>query len=148
MQTLPGTFAILRSLVDERIRAGEKAGHFLVLGSASRDLLRQSSDSLAGRITYLELAPFGIQELDKVKAGTDIDRLWLRGGFPRSYLAHSEQESFDWRAQFVATYLERDLPQLGLRLPAEQVRRLWSMLAHGQSTYRGRGRNLTVADRR
>lgn len=134
VQQLPEIFAVLRSLVDERIRGGEKAGHFLVLGSASRDLLRQSAESLAGRIAYLELAPFGLDELKQVKGNSVTDRLWLRGGFPPSYLARSDQQSLDWRAQFVATYLERDLPQLGLRLPAEQVRRLWSMLAHSQGS--------------
>jgi predicted AAA+ superfamily ATPase len=132
VQRLPELFPALRGLVDQRIRAGERAGHFLVLGSASRDLLRQSSESLAGRIAYLELAPFGLAELDQPKRRSNVDRLWLRGGFPRSYLARSDQESFEWRRQFVATYLERDLPQLGFRLPAEQLRRLWSMLAHGQ----------------
>lgn len=132
VQLMPGLFSVMRSLIDERIRLGEKAGHFLVLGSASRDLLRQSSESLAGRIAYLELTPFGLHEVEKPKTRSMLDRLWLRGGFPMSFLAHSDQDSFEWRQQFVATWLERDLPQLGLRLPAEQVRRLWSMLAHGQ----------------
>jgi predicted AAA+ superfamily ATPase len=131
---MPELFRVLRGLIDERIRDGERSGHFLVLGSASRDLLHQSSESLAGRIAYLELAPFGLSEVAAGRGGkaSVLDRLWLRGGFPPSYLAHSDPDSFEWRAQFVATCLERDLPQLGLRLPAEQLRRLWSMLAHGQ----------------
>lgn len=132
VQRLPELFPLLRSLVDARIRAGERAGHFLVLGSASRDLLQQSSESLAGRIGYLELSPFTLDEVDRPRRRADQDRLWLRGGFPGSYLAHDDGTSRDWREQFVQTYLARDLPQLGLRLPGEQVGRLWSMLAHGQ----------------
>jgi len=133
VQRLPELFPVLRSLVDERIRAGEKAGQFLVLGSASRDLLQQSSESLAGRIAFLELAPFTLDEIDRPRRPTNIERLWLRGGFPDSYLAHDDDTSREWREQFVQTYLTRDLPQLGLRLPSEQVGRLWAMLAHGQS---------------
>ncbi|MEZ6036311.1 MAG: ATP-binding protein [Planctomycetota bacterium] len=131
-QRFPELFPVLRSLVDERIRKGEKTAHFLVLGSASRDLLRQSSESLAGRISYLELAPFGLAELEQQRGKPDIDRLWLRGGFPDSYLARSDADSATWREQFLRTYVERDLPQLGLRLSSEVLRRLWSMLAHGQ----------------
>ena len=127
-------FPVLRSLVDERIRDGERAGHFLVLGSASRDLLQQSSESLAGRIAYLELKPFSLSELTAHDAGTEQDRAWLRGGFPGSYLADSDTSSWAWRTHFITTYLERDIPQLGPRLPAEQVRRLWTMLAHGQGS--------------
>lgn len=132
VQRVPGLFPLLRSLVDERIRAGEKAGHFLVLGSASRDLLQQSSESLAGRIAFLELEPFTVDEVDRPRKRADLDRLWLRGGFPGSYLAHDDEASLVWREQFVQTYLTRDLPQLGLRLPAEQLARFWTMLAHGQ----------------
>jgi uncharacterized protein len=132
VQRAPGLFQVLRSLVDERIRAGEKTGHFLVLGSASRDLLKQSGESLAGRIAYLELAPFHLFEVERPRRSPPIDRLWLRGGFPGSYLAHTDAESLTWREQFVQTYLDRDLPQLDLRLPREQLRRLWTMLAHGQ----------------
>ena len=134
VQRQPELFQVLRSLVDERGRGGEPTGHFLVLGSASRDLLRQSSETLAGRIAYLELRPFALEEVAASEGGADVqERLWLRGGFPRSFLARTDQESWDWRASFAATFLERDLPQLGLRLPAVQLRRLWSMLAHGQS---------------
>lgn len=132
VQRRPDLFPLLRSLVDERIRAGERTGHFLVLGSASRDLLQQSSESLAGRIAYLELAPFSVTELMHPESGFDPTQLWLRGGFPGSYLAANEQTSWNWRGNFITTYLERDIPQLGPRLPAEQMRRLWTMLAHGQ----------------
>ncbi|HET7713057.1 MAG TPA: ATP-binding protein, partial [Patescibacteria group bacterium] len=132
VQRRPALFPLLRSLVDERIRSGERAGHFLVLGSASRDLLQQSSESLAGRIAYLSLAPFSVTEIHEGSREANLDRLWLRGGFPGSYLAESEQLSWDWRSNFITTYLERDIPQLGPRLPAEQMRRLWTMLAHGQ----------------
>ncbi len=122
IQRAPGLFEVLRSVVDRRARPGQ----FLVLGSASRDLLRQSAESLAGRIHYLELTPF---QLSEVEPG-DQRRLWLRGGFPRSLLAVSEPSSLRWREDFVQTFLERDLPQLGYRVPAESVRRLWTMLAH------------------
>ncbi len=128
IQRRPQLFPLLRALVDERIRGGESAGQYLVLGSASRDLLRQSSESLAGRIAYLELSPFGITEVHA--AGVlDLDRLWLRGGFPSSYLAADDETSWQWRGSFVSTYLERDIPQLGTRLPAELTRRLWSMIS-------------------
>lgn len=132
VQRAPELFPLLRSLVDERIRSGERAGHFLVLGSASPELLRQSSESLAGRIAYLELTPFTLAELSPVDGSAALERLWVRGGFPQSYLAVDDHASFEWRRHFIATYLERDLPQLGPRLPAERVRRLWTMLAHGQ----------------
>ncbi len=132
LQRMPELFPVLRGVVDERIRKGERTCQFLVLGSASRDLLQQSSESLAGRIAYLELTPFTIDEIAAGKKRPDLDRLWVRGGFPGSFLAHDEEQSYSWREQFVQTYLTRDLPQLGLRLPAEQVSRLWRMLAHGQ----------------
>lgn len=132
VQRMPDLFPLLRSLVDERIRAGEKAGHFLVLGSASPALLQQSSESLAGRIAYLELAPFTLDEVTRKNRRVDVDRLWWRGGFPGSYLAHDDEQSSVWREQFVRSYLSRDLPELGFRLPSEQVGRVWTMLAHGQ----------------
>jgi len=132
VQRRPHLFPLLRSLVDERVRAGERAGHFLVLGSASRDLLRQSSESLAGRIAYFELKPFSLTELMREESHLDFDRVWRRGGFPGSYLAQTEQVSWEWRTNFIRTYLERDTPQLGLRLPTDQVHRFWSMLAYGQ----------------
>lgn len=132
VQRMPDLFPLLRSLVDDRIRAGEKAGHFLVLGSASPALLQQSSESLAGRIAYLELAPFTLDEVTRKNRRVDVDRLWWRGGFPGSYLAHDDEQSSVWREQFVRSYLSRDLPELGFRLPSEQVGRVWTMLAHGQ----------------
>lgn len=134
VQRRPDLFPLLRALVDERIRKHDRAGHFLVLGSASRDLLQQSSESLAGRIAYLELKPFSLIELLRNDPQFDAERLWLRGGFPLSYLAASDPSSWEWRTNFITTYLERDIPQLGPRFPAEQMRRLWNMLAHGQGT--------------
>ena len=132
VQRSPDLFPLVRGIVDERIRSGERAGHFLVLGSASRDLLRQSSESLAGRIAYLELKPFSFSELRQAEVQFDPQRLWVRGGFPGSYLATNDHLSWEWRTNFIKTYVERDIPQLGLRLPAEQLSRLWSMLAYGQ----------------
>ena len=130
VQRAPGLFQVLRVLIDERIRAGEVAGQFLLLGSAAPELLRQSGESLAGRIAYLELAPLDVRE-----AGGDLaTRLWVRGGFPPSFLAGSDGQSAEWREQFIRTYLERDVPQLGPRVPAETLRRLWTMLAHGQGS--------------
>ena len=102
------------------------ATKFLVLGSASPDLLRQTSESLAGRIGYHRLHGFALDEVGPAA----LDRLWLRGGFPRSFLAPGEAESFEWRRSFLQTFLERDLPQLGIRTPAETLRRFWSMVAH------------------
>jgi predicted AAA+ superfamily ATPase len=99
---------------------------FLVLGGASPELLKQSSETLAGRVAYHELTGFSLGEVDPKR----MDRLWLRGGFPRSFLAKSDPASHDWRAGFVRTFLERDLPQLGLNLPAPQLRRFWTMVAH------------------
>ena len=124
----PGLFAPLRSIVDQRRLVGKRTGHFLLLGSASIDLLRQSSETLAGRVALCELHPFGVLEV----AGDRQRRLWCRGGFPESYLAPSDEESLDWRLGFIRTYLERDIPQLGPRIPAETLRRFWTMLAHNQ----------------
>ncbi len=128
VQRAPGLFQTLRGLIDERIQAGEAAGHFLLLGSASIDLLRQASESLAGRIATLELTPFTPLEIDPAQQS----RLWVRGGFPRSWLADAEENSVIWRENFIRTYLERDIPQLGPRIPAETLRRFWTMLAHAQ----------------
>ena len=130
VQRAPGLFQLLRVLVDERIRAGEVAGQFLILGSAAPDLLRQSGESLAGRIAYLELSPLDVRET----GGHLASRLWVRGGFPPSFLAESDNESAQWREQFIRTYVERDIPQLGPRVPAETLRRLWTMLAHSQGS--------------
>jgi len=146
VQRRPEIFPLLRSEIDRRVRAGERTGQFLVLGSASRDLLRQSSESLAGRIAYLELTPFTLDEVQARDAA--LDRLWVRGGFPRSYLAEDDERSFRWRSEFIATYLERDVPQLGLRLPAELMRRFWTLLAFGQGTQLNAARlasNLSVS---
>jgi len=130
IQRTPQLFRSLRGLIDAGRRRGQARGRFLVLGSASIDLLKQSSESLAGRIRYLELAP-----LDAGEVGRDrLDTLWLRGGFPDSLLADSDAASLRWRMDFIRTYLERDIPQLGPRIPAETLRRLWTMLSHQQGT--------------
>lgn len=126
----PELFQSLRGLIDRGRRHGKRTGRFLLLGSASMDLLKQSGESLAGRIGYLELAPFDALEIED----TLIDRLWLRGGFPSSFLAGSDAASMKWRQDFIRTYLERDIPQLGPRVPAETLRRFWTMLAHDQSS--------------
>ena len=123
---LPGLFSNLRCLIDKARRKGLKSGQFLLLGSASLDLLQQSGESLAGRIAYIELGPFDVTE-----TGT-ADRLWVRGGFPDSFLAASDNKSLSWRKNFIRSYLERDIPQLGPRIPAETLRRFWTMLAHNQ----------------
>ena len=125
----PELFQQLRGLIDQGRRKGKAAGRFLLLGSASLDLLQQSGESLAGRITYLELGPFDALEVP----ATGLDQLWARGGFPSSYLASADGESLRWRLDFIRTYLERDIPQFGPRLPAETLRRFWTMLAHNQS---------------
>lgn len=126
---LPDLFQILRGLIDAGRRSGQKSGRFLLLGSASIDLLRQSGESLAGRISYLEMHP-----LDALEVGADkLDRLWVRGGFPDSFLASSDRASQRWRQDFIRTYLERDIPLLGPRIAAETLRRFWTMLAHRQS---------------
>jgi len=128
IQRTPELFRSLRGLIDSGRRRGRGNGRFLVLGSASIDLLKQSSESLAGRIRYLELAPLGAGESGR----EHLDALWLRGGFPPSLLARSDAASLRWRLDFIRTYLERDVPQLGPRIPAETLRRLWTMLAHQQ----------------
>jgi len=126
---LPGLFQILRGLIDRGRRKGLRTGRFLLLGSASIDLLAQSGESLAGRISYLEMHPLDAWE---VMAG-EIDRLWTRGGFPESFVAASDRLSQRWRQDFIRTYLERDIPMLGPRIAAETLRRFWTMLAHHQS---------------
>lgn len=135
IQRLPEIFAPIRGLIDKQRRKGDRTGHFLFLGSASLDLLRQSSESLAGRIAYLELFPINALELAH-HAGpkTDANTLWVRGGFPDSLLSTNDKVSLAWRKNFITTYLERDIPQLGPRIPAETLRRFWTMLAHGQGT--------------
>lgn len=127
----PEIFQTLRGLIDRRRRKGLKAGQFLVLGSASMDLLRQSAESLAGRIANLELPPLLGAEVLASRSG-GLDRLWVRGGFPDSFLAATDSASTDWRLAFIQTYLERDIPVLGPRIPAETLHRFWRMLAHAQ----------------
>ena len=133
VQKLPELFAELRGVIDQERRSGNKFGLFLFLGSASMDLLQQSGESLAGRITYLELHPIDTLEY----TGNDpekINTLWLRGGFPESLLADSDRSSLEWRLNFVKTYLERDIPQLGPRIPAATLERFWTMLTHNQGS--------------
>lgn len=124
----PGLFPVLRGLIDRSRRAGRGAGLYLLLGSASLDLLRQSGETLAGRIAYLELTPFHLLEVGDRCA----DELWLRGGFPESFLAPNAARSLRWREDFVRSYLERDIPQFGPRIAASTLRRFWTMLAHHQ----------------
>jgi uncharacterized protein len=128
IQRTPSLFQVLRGLIDRGRRDGKGNGRFLVLGSAGIDLLQQSSESLAGRIAYAELPTLLLEETG---AGT-ADALWLRGGFPSSLTAESDLVSLAWRRNFIRTYLERDIPQLGPRVPAETLRRFWTMLAHDQ----------------
>ncbi len=131
VQRLPEIFSVLRGVIDARRRAGEHAGHFLLLGSAHRLLLQQSSESLAGRVAYVDLGP--IDALEASAAGvTSRDQLWVRGGFPDSLTAVDDLESFRRRKDLIRTYVERDLPQLAPRLPAATIGRLWTMLAHSQ----------------
>ena len=125
---VPGLFEELRGVIDQGRREGKGAGRFLLLGSAGIELLAQSGESLAGRIAFIELSPFDVTE---VGAGR-LDELWVRGGFPESFLAAGQDVSLRWRQDFIRTYLERDIPQLGPRIPAETLRRLWTMFAHHQ----------------
>lgn len=128
VQLMPGLFGALRGQIDRRRRGGHRTGQFLLLGSAANTLLQQSAESLAGRVSYHELTPFTLDEL-----GSDaLQSLWLRGGFPDSFLAVSDRDSRTWREDFIRTYLERDIPSFGLRIPAETLRRFWTMLAHEQ----------------
>lgn len=128
----PGLFEVLRGIIDERRRSGDRAGHFLLLGSASLDLMRQASETLAGRVEYTELGCIDALELPR-QVG-DMDRLWVRGGFPESLLAKGDVDSLDWRRAFARSYLERDVPMFAPRMPAETIGRLWTMLAHAQGT--------------
>jgi predicted AAA+ superfamily ATPase len=132
VQRMPGLFAVLRGVIDSRRQGGASNGRFLLLGSASMELLAQSSESLAGRLAYVELAPLVLTELPPQEAAVP-DALWLRGGFPNAYLARSDAASLRWRQQFVTTYLERDIPLLGPRIPAQTLRSLWTMLAYEQA---------------
>ncbi|MCU0585609.1 MAG: ATP-binding protein [Desulfobacterales bacterium] len=128
IQRAPGLFEVLRSLIDE----DRRSGRFLILGSASRDLIRQSSETLAGRIAFLPLTPFLLSEVLPISKDPASCRelLWRRGGFPPSFLSASDEDSLTWRENFIQTFLERDIPQLGFNIPAQTLRRLWQMLAH------------------
>jgi len=141
IQRTPDLFPVLRVLTDRP----DKKTKFLILGSASRDLIRQSSESLAGRISYLEMGGFSLDLVSADKA----EKLWIRGAFPRSFLASSEAASYQWRLDFISTFLERDIPQLGFNIPVKSLRRFWQMLAH----YHGQifnaseiGKSLGVSD--
>ena len=127
IQRMPGLFRVLRGQIDERRRQGRRSGQFLLLGSASDTLLRQSSESLAGRIVYEELPG-----LNTLEVGDGHEALWIRGGFPDAFTARSDAASARWRLNFVRTYLERDIPQLGVRVSAQTLRRFWTMLTHRQ----------------
>lgn len=127
---VPALFEALRGIIDAGRRAGIRTGRFLILGSAAIDLLRQSGETLAGRIAYVDIAPLTAVEVEP----TDLTRLWLRGGFPDSFLSATDGDSLDLRESFIRTYLERDVPMFGPRIPAETLRRLWTMLAHNQGT--------------
>ena len=127
IQRLPEIFTVLRGVIDKGRQAGQKGGQFLLLGSASMELMRQSSESLAGRIHYIHLS--GLNALEVSGA---IRTLWSRGGLPESYLASTDAQSVEWREMFIRTYLERDVPQMGFQVPAGRLRRLWTMLAHLQ----------------
>jgi len=132
----PNLFPVLRGLIDRARREKRGPGRYLLLGSAALDLLRQSGETLAGRLRFLELTPFHLGE----PTGRPIDSLWLRGGFPDSLLAASDARSLRWRRDFIRSYLERDIPQFGPRVAAETLRRFWTMLAHRQ------GAPLNVAE--
>lgn len=127
---VPDLFLTLRGLIDKGRRRGKRTGRFLLLGSASLDLMRQSGESLAGRISYIDMTPLSVLEVP----ADAIENLWVRGGFPDSFLAQDERQSLNWRKDLLRTYLERDVPMFGSRIPAETLRRFWTMLAHNQGT--------------
>ena len=130
IQRLPEIFATLRGIIDKERRRGAKVWQFLFLGSASLELLKQTSESLAGRLAYVELCPVDSLEWLGYQKGTtlqsQLNRLWLRGGFPESLLTKSDENSLAWREDFLRTYIERDIPQLGPRIPTETLRRFWT----------------------
>ena len=128
VQRSPGLFEALRGIIDEGRAKGLKTGRFLLLGSASLELLRQSGETLAGRIAFLEMTPLHALEVPE----DPLESLWTRGGFPESYLSKTDELSLEWRVDLMRTYLERDIPQFGPRIPAETLRRFWTMLAHNQ----------------
>lgn len=128
----PGVFDVLRGIIDNNRQAGRRSGQFLLLGSAALDLMRQSSETLAGRVAYLDIAPLNTAEI--APAGIAENTHWLRGGFPDSLLVADDRQSLDWRRDFIRSYLERDVPMFAPRLPAETIGRLWTMLAHNQGS--------------
>lgn len=127
---VPDLFLTLRGLIDQGRRKGKRYGRFLLLGSASLDLMQQSGESLAGRISYVDMTPLDVREV----AAESLENLWLCGGFPDSFLATDEPQSLRWRKDLLRTYLERDVPMFGSRVPAETLRRFWTMLAHNQGS--------------
>ena len=127
---VPGLFEILRGIIDDYRAAGKRYGHFLLLGSAALDLMQQSAESLAGRVAYIEMGPISIDEAVSASENT----LWTRGGFPESLLASTDTHSLDWRIDFIRSYLEHDVPMFAPRMPAETIKRLWTMLAHQQGS--------------
>lgn len=124
----PDLFLALRGVIDKGRRRGKRVGRFLLLGSASLDMLRQSGESLAGRISYVDMTPLSVLEIP----AEQLEKLWVRGGFPDSFLASNDLRSMQWRKDLIRTYLERDVPMFGSRVPAETLRRFWTMLAHNQ----------------
>lgn len=124
IQEVPQLFRTLRVLIDDPSLKQQ----YLILGSASRELIKQSAETLAGRLSYLELTPFNYFEVE------EKNQLWLRGGFPLSYLADNDTLSFEWRESYIKTYLEQDIPKLGITIPPANLRRLWMMLAHAQGS--------------
>ena len=144
IQNTPDLFKVLRGLIDKNRKRGRKTSQFLILGSASVELLRQSQ-SLAGRITYIEIGGFNVLEIPNERK--EVQKLWLRGGFPESYLCDSDESSMEWLEDLIRTYLQRDIPQMGFNIPATRLRRLWTMLAHLQGetiNYSQIGGNLEV----
>lgn len=140
IQHLPELFKVLRGVIDSK----ERNAQFLILGSASRDLIKQSSETLAGRIAYLEITPFLRYEVPD----TNFFEYWLRGGYPKSLLANDDETSFAWRNDYIKTFLERDLPSLGFRVPASVLKKFWTMLAHSQGqimNYAKLGSSLDVS---
>ena len=145
IQRSPDLFTVLRGIIDTNRQDGRRTGQFLLLGSASMDLMRQSSESLAGRIRYIEMSGLTVMETETTHETRNV--LWLRGGFPESYLSGDDDQAFDWLEDLIRTYLERDIPQMGFRVPATRLRRLWTMLAHLQGetvNYSKLGSNLEI----
>ena len=144
IQRAPDLFMVLRGIIDKNREQGRKNGQFLFLGSASMELMRQSSESLAGRINYIEMS--GVNALEIGAGNNNLKNLWSRGGFPDSYLANDDL-AMEWLESLIRTYLERDIPQMGFRIPANRLRRLWTMMAHNQgesANFSKLGSNLEI----